>query len=111
MEEVRETLPEEANLTKTGSKRKGQQIKKQPPKKKSKAEEIKVQYHIEDNLCFVVPYSYSFASSAKQRWWGANLLSIYSKEFAAYPEEYYVIFFLPKLTLSKINPFLQFLTF
>ena len=64
--------------------------KNQPPAKRVKNEEV--QYHVEDNLRFVVPYKFSFISNAKKRWWGENLLETYTKEFAAYPAEYYVGF-------------------
>ena len=46
-------------------------------------------YFFWNNLRHVVPYEYTFRASAKQRWFGKNILSVLASEFRQFSSEYF----------------------
>ena len=55
--------------------------------KETSIEEI---YYFKNGLRFVKEYNHSFSCHAKRRWIGQKLMKIYSEEFKAFSEQYYI---------------------
>mmetsp|Transcript_11963 Transcript_11963/g.26603 ORF Transcript_11963/g.26603 Transcript_11963/m.26603 type:complete len:467 (-) Transcript_11963:70-1470(-) len=51
--------------------------------------QVRPDYRVELGLRHVEPYDFDFTTHVKQRWVGRTLLEVFSKEFVAYPEDYY----------------------
>jgi hypothetical protein len=47
-------------------------------------------YYFRNGLRFVHSYSHEFSCHVKRRWIGQSLLKIYSSEFKAFSEDYYL---------------------
>ena len=52
--------------------------------------EHQVEYTFQEGLRFVKPYSHSFTTYAKRRWFGHQIGKIYTKEFKAFSAQYYL---------------------
>ncbi|EGG16588.1 pseudouridine synthase family protein [Cavenderia fasciculata] len=89
----------------TKDEKKARHLEKRRKKKQNKKEEKKVfreandhlsvdvlsetNYRIEGPLRHVDPYSFTFKVNAKERWFGRNLLSMFTEEFSQLPERIY----------------------
>ena len=67
----------------------------EPAPKQPRAEELKEkghseQYIIHEGRRWVKPYHFAFQAYAKKRWFGDTLMELFTREFKAYPQEYYV---------------------
>ncbi len=47
-------------------------------------------YVIKNGLRHVTPYVNEFKTFAKKRWFGKTIWELFSTEFAAFPQDYYV---------------------
>jgi hypothetical protein len=61
-----------------------------PKRRKPSEDEERAEYVITMNRRWVKPYYFHFSTGAKQRWWNQSIIDVFTREFVAYPKEYYV---------------------